>query len=81
MQAIVSIIREIVRDNNMMAQHILLLLTPENSIVDNPVYLCDFVGTIAQNAETEELQAIMDEMNVRLNFCILMVIIFFVCRY
>lgn len=64
MQAIVSIIREIIRDNSMMAQHIALLLTPENSVVDNPVYLCDFVGTIAQNAETEELQEIMEEMNM-----------------
>uniref|UniRef100_A0A1I8BYA3 Lon protease homolog n=1 Tax=Meloidogyne hapla TaxID=6305 RepID=A0A1I8BYA3_MELHA len=64
MQAIVSIIREIIRDNNMMAQHVALLLQPEHSIVDNPVYLCDFVGTIAQNAETEELQAVMEEINI-----------------
>jgi hypothetical protein len=66
MQAIVSIIREIIRDNNMMAQHVALLLQPEHSIVDNPVYLCDFVGTISQNAETEELQAIMEEINVKI---------------
>uniref|UniRef100_A0A914LLP4 Lon protease homolog, mitochondrial n=2 Tax=Meloidogyne incognita TaxID=6306 RepID=A0A914LLP4_MELIC len=64
MQAIVSIVREIIRDNNMMAQHVALLLQPEHSIVDNPVYLCDFVGTIAQNAETEELQAVMEEINI-----------------
>jgi hypothetical protein len=64
MQAIVSIIREIIRDNSMMAQHIALLLQPENNVVDNPIYLCDFVGTIAQNSETEELQALMEEMNV-----------------
>uniref|UniRef100_A0A915M9L7 Lon protease homolog n=1 Tax=Meloidogyne javanica TaxID=6303 RepID=A0A915M9L7_MELJA len=66
MQAIVSIVREIIRDNNMMAQHVALLLQPEHSIVDNPVYLCDFVGTIAQNAETEELQAIMRRLDLAL---------------
>ena len=52
------------KNSNFMQQIIALHLTPDLSITTSPEMLCDFVGRISQNADTEELQALMEETNV-----------------
>lgn len=66
LQAIVQTIREVVTLNPLMGQQINLLLHPTALVIDNPVNLCDLVASVVQSAETAELQAIMEEPNVRL---------------
>ena len=65
MQAIMTMIREIIHLDTMLAQQLALLMQPEPQIVNNPINLCDLVGSLAQNSETEELQNFMEELNVK----------------
>lgn len=65
MQAIVQVVRDIVSFSPLFGQQINLLLHPSQNVVDNPIYLCDLVATIVQSAETEDLQNMMQEANVR----------------
>lgn len=65
MQAIIQAIRDVVSYSQFFGQQINLLLHPSQNVVDNPVYLCDLVATLVHNAETEDLQNMMEENNVK----------------
>lgn len=60
MQAIVSTIRDVMQYNTLFAQQLGLTANPSRNVVDNPVYLCDLVGSLV-SADPSDLQNLMDE--------------------
>jgi len=74
MQAIIQAVRDIVQYSPIFGQQINLLIHPSQNVIENPVYLCDLVATLAQSAETPELQKMMEEETVqeRLNYALLL---------
>ncbi|KAK6105904.1 endopeptidase La [Brugia pahangi] len=60
MQAIVSTIRDVMQYNTLFAQQLGLTANPSRNVVDNPVYLCDLVGSLV-SADPNDLQNLMDE--------------------
>lgn len=63
MQAIVSTIRDVMQYNTLFAQQLGLTANPSKNVVDNPVYLCDLVGSLV-SADPSDLQNLMDEEGV-----------------
>lgn len=64
MQAIIQAVRDIVQYSPIFGQQINLLIHPSQNVIENPVYLCDLVATLAQSTETHELQKMMEEETV-----------------
>lgn len=60
MQAIVSTIRDVMQYNTLFAQQLGLTANPSKNVVDNPIYLCDLVGSLV-SADPSDLQNLMDE--------------------
>ncbi|VDN01136.1 unnamed protein product [Thelazia callipaeda] len=74
MQAIVSTIRDVMQYNTLFAQQLGLTANPSKSVVDNPIYLCDLVGSLV-SADAADLQNLMDEEKVeeRLKLALLLI--------
>lgn len=63
MQAIVQTIRDVMQYNSLFAQQLGMTANPSKNVVDNPVYLCDLIGSLV-SADAEDLQNLMEETNV-----------------
>ncbi|EJD74597.1 ATP-dependent protease La [Loa loa] len=74
MQAIVSTIRDVMQYNTLFAQQLGLTANPSKNVVDNPIYLCDLVGSLV-SADPNDLQNLMDEEVVeeRLKLALLLI--------
>uniref|UniRef100_A0A915PSC6 Lon protease homolog, mitochondrial n=1 Tax=Setaria digitata TaxID=48799 RepID=A0A915PSC6_9BILA len=74
MQAIVSTIRDVMQFNTLFAQQLGLTANPSKNVVDNPVYLCDLVGSLV-SADPSDLQNLMDEevIEERLKLALLLI--------
>uniref|UniRef100_A0A2K6VQS2 Lon protease homolog, mitochondrial n=1 Tax=Onchocerca volvulus TaxID=6282 RepID=A0A2K6VQS2_ONCVO len=74
MQAIVSTIRDVMQYNTLFAQQLGLTANPSKNVVDNPIYLCDLVGSLV-SADPGDLQNLMDEEIVeeRLKLALLLI--------
>ncbi|CAG9538339.1 unnamed protein product [Cercopithifilaria johnstoni] len=74
MQAIVSTIRDVMQYNTLFAQQLGLTANPSKNVVDNPIYLCDLVGSLV-SADPSDLQNLMDEevIEERLKLALLLI--------
>ncbi|VDK74564.1 unnamed protein product [Litomosoides sigmodontis] len=74
MQAIVSTIRDVMQYNTLFAQQLGLTANPSKNVVDNPIYLCDLVGSLV-SADPSDLQNLMDEQVIeeRLKLSLLLI--------
>ncbi|KAL3999049.1 endopeptidase La [Acanthocheilonema viteae] len=74
MQAIVSTIRDVMQYNTLFAQQLGLTANPSKNVVDNPIYLCDLVGSLV-SADPIDLQNLMDEevIEERLKLALLLI--------
>ncbi|MCP9257867.1 Lon protease-like, mitochondrial [Dirofilaria immitis] len=74
MQAIVSTIRDVMQYNTLFAQQLGLTANPSKNVIDNPIYLCDLVGSLV-SADPSDLQNLMDEevIEERLKLALLLI--------
>uniref|UniRef100_A0A914WW97 Lon protease homolog, mitochondrial n=1 Tax=Plectus sambesii TaxID=2011161 RepID=A0A914WW97_9BILA len=63
-EATIRQIKEIANQMPMVGLQVNAVLQTQQRVVDNPVFLCDLVAALLQNATTEELQKIMEEPNI-----------------
>lgn len=59
-------IREIAGYSPLFQQQIINLLIPKQNVTEDPIALCDLVGTIVETstATTQDLQELMEKMDV-----------------
>ncbi|CAH8642572.1 unnamed protein product [Schistosoma rodhaini] len=61
---IVKTIRDIISLNPVYRENVLAMLQAGQRVADNPVYLSDLGAAMCSAADTEELQAVLEEMNI-----------------
>lgn len=66
-QEVIKTIRDIITMNPLYRESLQQMLHQNQRVVDNPIYLCD-LGASLSAADPAELQAIMEELNVRFFF-------------
>ncbi|CAH8608585.1 unnamed protein product [Schistosoma intercalatum] len=61
---IVKTIRDIISLNPVYRENVLAMLQAGQRVADNPVYLSDLGAAMCSAGDTEELQAVLEEMNI-----------------